>query len=208
MRRNYTPAMADAAKPAFFDSARDFRRWLEENHASVEELWVGFWKAKSGRGGLTYEEAVEEALCFGWIDGLVKRFDEHAYVQRFTPRRAGSIWSAINIGKVERLRKAGRMAAPGIAAYESRDPARTNRYSFENRHVVLDAAFEKRFRAKAKAWKFFEAQPPGYRRLAAFWVMKAKREDTRERRFAQLVADSARGVRVAAVTGPPKAKAT
>jgi len=186
--------------PRFFDSQADFRRWLEENHASAE-LWVGFWKVGSGRTGLTYEQAVEESLCFGWIDGLVKRFDERAYMQRFTPRRARSIWSAINIAKVEALIRAGRMAPPGLAAFESRDPRRAGMYSFENRGVTLDAAFEKRFRAKARAWTFFQAQPPGYKRMAAFWVMGAKKEETRERRFRQLLDDSAKGVRVAAIAG-------
>ena len=196
--------MSAPIRPKFFDSGVHFRRWLESNHASAGELWVGFWKVKSGRKGLTYEEAVEEALCFGWIDGLVKTFDEQSYMQRFTPRRATSIWSAVNIAKVEALTKAGRMAAPGIAAFEARDPRKTNLYSFENRHVTLDAAFEKRFRAKARAWKFFEAQPPGYRRLAAFWVMSAKKEETRERRFNRLVGDSAKGLRVASLAGDAK----
>lgn len=190
--------------PRFFASQAAFRKWLEANHAKAGELWIGFWKAHTGRKGLTYEEAVEEALCFGWIDGLVKRHDEAAYMQRFTPRRARSVWSAINIAKVEALRKAGRMAKPGLAAFAGRDTKRAGLYSFENREVVLEAAFEKRFRARKAAWTFFAAQPPGYRRLAAFWVMQAKREETRERRFAQLVADSAGGRRVVAVAGPPR----
>jgi uncharacterized protein YdeI (YjbR/CyaY-like superfamily) len=189
------------AAPRFFETQADLRRWLDKNHGGVAELWIGFWKAGSGKTGLTYEEAVEEALCFGWIDGLVKRFDERAYMQRFTPRRPKSIWSAINIAKIEALKKAGRMAAPGLAAYEARDPKRANLYSFENRDVALGAPFEKHFRAKAKAWKFFEAQPPGYKRLAAFWVMSAKKEETRERRFRRLLEDSARGLRVASITG-------
>lgn len=193
--------MAEDPKPRFFKSQSEFRAWLEENHAAAAELWVGFWKVGSGKTGLTYEQAVEESLCFGWIDGLVKRHDEKSYMQRFTRRGPKSTWSTINIAKVAALAQAGRMAAPGLAAFAARDPARTNLYSFENRHVTLDAAFEKRFRAKAKAWKFFEAQPPGYKRLAAFWVMKAKKEETRERRFAQLVCDSAEGLRVASVTG-------
>jgi uncharacterized protein YdeI (YjbR/CyaY-like superfamily) len=207
MPRTILRAMPADDAPRFFESAAGFRRWLQAHGATTPELWVGFWKAKSGRKGLTYEEAVEEALCFGWIDGLVKRHDEHAYKQRFTPRRARSIWSAINIAKVEALRKAGRMAPEGLAAFESRDPKRAKLYSFENRDVALDPAFAKRLRANKAACRFFEAQPPGYRRLAAFWVMSAKKEETRERRFAQLLADSARGERVAAVVGPPRAAA-
>lgn len=186
-------------KPTFFESGAHFRRWLQANHQETGELWVGFWKAHTGRGGLTYEEAVEEALCFGWIDGLVKRVDEHAYKQRFTPRRTRSIWSAVNIRKVEALRKAGRMAKAGLAAFDGRDPTRANLYSGENRQIVLCLTYEKRFRARKSAWHFFEAQPAGYRRTAMFWVMSAKREDTRERRLARLIDDSAKGVRVASI---------
>lgn len=188
--------MTNEPDAVFFKSAADFRRWLEKNHGKVTVLWIAFWKAASGNKGLSYDEAVEESLCFGWIDGLVKRRDAHSYQQRFTPRKPRSIWSAINIGKVEGLRKAGRMAKPGLDVFESRDQARAGVYSFENRHVTLSPEFEKRFRARKTAWKFFEAQPPGYRRLAAFWVMSAKKEETRERRFAQLIDGSQRGVRL------------
>ena len=184
------------AAPRFFPSRAKFRAWLAANHGRVPALWVGFWKAASGRKGLTYAEAVEESLCYGWIDGLMKKHDERSYKQRFTPRKPSSIWSAINIGKVKRLKAAGLMAKPGLDAYEQRDPARTGVYSTENRHVVLSPAYLRRFRAEATAWKFFDAQPPGYRRLMAFWVMSAKREETRERRFAQLVATSARSERI------------
>ena len=184
------------AAPRFFPSRAKFRAWLAANHELVPALWIGFWKAASGRKGLTYDEAVEESLCYGWIDGLTKRHDEHSYKQRFTPRKPRSIWSAINLQKVERLKAAGLMAQPGLDAYEKRDPARTGLYSTENRHVVLSAEYLRRVRAKARTWKFFEAQPPGYRRLMAFWVMSAKREETRERRFAQLVAQSAKGERI------------
>jgi uncharacterized protein YdeI (YjbR/CyaY-like superfamily) len=190
---------AAAEKPRFFASRARFRAWLEANHAKVPALWIGFWKVHSGKKGLTYDEAVEESLCFGWIDGLVKRFDEDAYMQRFTPRKAKTTWSAVNIRKVEALQRAGLMASPGLAAFENRDPKRAGLYSFENRDVVLSKEFESRFRARKKAWAFFEKQPPGYRRLAAFWVMSAKRPETRERRFARLLDDSSRGVRVGAV---------
>ena len=185
----------------FFESAVHFRRWLEKNHGSLTELWIAFWKAHTGKKGLTYEEAVEESLCFGWIDGLVKRRDEHSYQQRFTPRKATSIWSTINIGKVEALQKAGRMARPGLEAFAKRDHRRSGSYSFENRHITFSPEFEKRFRAKKTAWKFFEAQPPGYRRVAAFWVMSAKKEETRERRLAQLVEISQAAKRLPALSG-------
>jgi len=197
-----------SAEPRFFTSAAAFRRWLEKNHAKVQELWIGFWKLHTGRGGLTYLDAVDESLCYGWIDGLKKRYDDDAFMQRFTPRRPTSIWSAINIRKVEGLRKAGRMAEPGLRAYALRDPARSAIYSFEKPRA-LDAALEKRFRARRRAWTYFEAQPPGYRRLAMHWVMNAKREETRASRLAQLIADSAQGRRAPAVVGPapaPKAK--
>ena len=182
--------------PKFFASAAAFRKWLERHHASKGELWLGLWKKDSGRKGLTYEEAVDEALCFGWIDGLAKSHDERSYKQRFTPRKPRSVWSAINLGKIERLKAAGRMAKPGLDAFENRDPRRTGLYSFENRDVKLSAAFAKRFRAQARAWAFFEKQPPGYRRLMAFWVMSAKRDETRERRLARLIERSAAGERV------------
>jgi uncharacterized protein YdeI (YjbR/CyaY-like superfamily) len=192
--------------PRFFASVAAFRAWLEANHGKEAVLWIGFWKAHTGREGLTYLEAVEEALCFGWIDGLKKRRDEHAFVQRFTPRKPRSIWSAVNIRKAEALKRAGRMAKPGLEAFEGRDRARAGLYSFENRHVGLAVELDKRFRARKKAWKYFEAQPPGYRRIAAFWVMSAKREETRERRLAQLIADSARGLRLAHLSGSGTAR--
>jgi uncharacterized protein YdeI (YjbR/CyaY-like superfamily) len=188
-------------KPRFFATQDAFRRWLEKNHGTANDLWVGFYKAHSGKKGLTYAQAVDEALCFGWIDGLVKRLDDAAYMQRFTPRKAKSTWSEINIRKIEALSQAGRMAAPGLAAFITRDPARTSLYSFENRNPQFDAANAKRFRAAKRAWAFFEEQPPGYRRTATHWVMSAKREQTRARRLAQLIDDSARGRRVATLSG-------
>ena len=196
--------MPEASEPTFFDSAADFRAWLARHHATADVLWVGFWKAASRRERLTYAQAVEEALCFGWIDGLKKGRDEHTFVQRFTPRRPRSIWSLVNVRKVEALRAAGRMTAAGLAAFESRDAARSGLYSFENRPATLDAAYEKRFRAAKAAWKFFGEQPPGYRRTATFWVMSAKRAGTRERRLAQLIAESAKGRRLASLAGAPR----
>ena len=198
--------MANAPTPQFFRTQAEFRRWLERHHASVTELWIGFWKKTSGKAGLSYDEAVEEALCFGWIDGLVRGRDAESFIQRFTPRGPRSTWSAINLRKVEALRKAGRMAPAGLEAHAKRDPKRANLYSFENRHVVLSPAFTKRFKARKDAWTFFEAQPPGYRRIAAFWVMSAKLEETRERRFAQLVADSQKGERIPSLAGVKPAK--
>lgn len=190
-------------KPTFFASPEAFRRWLEDNHGGSSELWIGFYKVHSGKKGMTYAEAVDEALCYGWIDGLVKRFDEAAFIQRFTPRKAKSTWSEVNVRKVEALEKAGRMAAPGLAAFRARDPARTGLYSFENRNPVFDSAAARAFRAKKKAWAFFEAQPPGYRRAATHWVMSAKLDETRQRRLGVLISDSAAGRRLAMLAPAP-----
>ncbi|HYC38618.1 MAG TPA: YdeI/OmpD-associated family protein [Usitatibacter sp.] len=187
--------------PRFFASAVAFRAWLTKCHARRDELWVGFYKVGSGKRGLTYAQAVEEALCFGWIDGIKKRVDESAYMHRFTPRGPRSIWSVINVRRAKRLIEEGRMCAAGLKAFEARDPRRTGGYSFENREAAFDADSGKRFRGNRKAWHFFATQPPGYRRLATFWVMSARKDQTRERRLAQLVEASARGERLGAVTG-------
>jgi len=188
-------------KLKYFKSQSDFRQWLEANHASASELWVGFYKLDSGKGGLTYPQAVDEALCFGWIDGLKKRVDEFSYTQRFTPRKAKSTWSRINIRHAERLQKAGRMTPAGLKAYAARDPARSGVYSFENVPRQLSPALERQFKADKVAWAFFERQPPGYRRVASFWVMSAKQEETRQRRLARLMADSKQGRRLGLLGG-------
>ena len=195
--------MKDPA-PRRFASRAAFRQWLARNHGKAAEIWVAFYRKSSGKGGLTYDQAVEEALCFGWIDGLKKTHDAASFRQRFTPRRPRSIWSMINIRRAEKLRAAGRMAPPGLATFESRDPGRTGLYSFENRERELDAAGKRAFRADAGAWKFFNAQPPGYRRIASFWVMSAKRDETRERRLTQLISDSGRGERIAMLRPAPR----
>ena len=161
-------------KVIHFKSAAEFRQWLEANHDRVAELWVGFYKKNSGRTGITYGEAVDEALCFGWIDGLKKRVDELSYTHRFSPRKPRSIWSLINIRRAKELKKLGRMTPAGLKAFEARDPERSGMYSFENRPRKLDAAHERIFRADKKAWAFFQAQPPGYQRTACWWVMSAK----------------------------------
>ena len=188
-------------KVQHFKSASDFREWLETNHAGVRELWVGFFKNASGLGGLTYAEAVDEALCFGWIDGLKKRVDDCSYTHRFTPRKSKSTWSRINIQHAERLKKAGCMRPAGLAAFAARDPKRSGVYSFENAPRKLALADEQRFRADKTAWDFFRQQPPGYRRTAIWWVLSAKKFETRARRLAQLMADSREGRRLGLVTG-------
>jgi uncharacterized protein YdeI (YjbR/CyaY-like superfamily) len=184
----------------YFESAADFRRWLRQ-HDRVSELWVGFHKKDSGKGGLTYPEAVDEALCFGWIDGVKKRVDEWRYTHRFSPRKPKSNWSLINIRNVERLTKAGRMTPAGLEAFAARQPAKSGVYSFENAAREFSAAQQRQFQANPAAWAFFGEQPAGYRRTATWWVVSAKQEETRARRLAQLIADSGRGRRLGQVTG-------
>jgi uncharacterized protein YdeI (YjbR/CyaY-like superfamily) len=174
-------------KPTFFETPAELRRWYEKHHDTAPELWIGYHKKESGRGGVIYREALDQALCFGWIDGIVKRIDADCYMQRYTPRRAKSIWSNINIRKVEALREAGQMKPSGLAAFAARDPKRSGVYSFENRPKKLTPALEKTFRANKKAWTFFAAQPPGYQRLVVWRVMSAKQDATRERRLADLI---------------------
>ena len=180
----------------YFATAAAFRRWLDAHHATETELIVGFYKKASGKGGLGYKEAVDEALCFGWIDGVKKGVDAHRYTHRFSPRRPGSVWSVINTKRARELTAQKRMAAPGIAAFAKRDPRRTRRYSFENPRRAFDPALERAFRKARAAWTFFRAQPPGYQRVATFWVMSAKQQATRERRLAVLVKSSADGKRI------------
>ena len=185
----------------FFTSGGEFRRWLKKHHLSMSALCIGFYRKDTGRGGMTYPEALDEALCFGWIDGVRRKVDEESYSIRFTPRKAGSIWSLVNVGHAERLRAEGRMTPRGLKAFEARQAHRTGVYSFEQKQHALDLALEGKFRSSRKAWVFWEAQPPGYRRVATHWVMSAKREETRLRRLTQLIADSAAGCRLAQATG-------
>jgi uncharacterized protein YdeI (YjbR/CyaY-like superfamily) len=181
----------------FFKSGTDFRRWLEKNHSSADELWVGFYRKDSGKGGITYAQALDEALCYGWIDGIRKKLDDISFTTRFTPRKPNSIWSNVNVAHVSRLTQEGRMMPPGIAAYEKKTDARTGVYSFERETASLDPAMVREFRKNRQAWKFFEAQPPYYRRLAAWYVISAKRQETRDMRLKRLIDDSARGDRLA-----------
>ena len=190
-------------EPRFFASGDEFRAWLEEHHGTTSELVVGFHKKGTGRPSMTWTESVREALCFGWIDGIRRSLGDDSYTIRFTPRKPGSNWSSRNVRHVEELIREGRVAPAGLAAYEARRPDRTGVYSFERRHSAqLDAEQERRFRDDAKAWEFFQAQPPGYRRTAIHWVVSAKREETRERRLGTLIADSHAGRRLPQLTPP------
>lgn len=191
-------------KPKFFSSPGQFREWLEQNHSRETELMIGFHKKSSGKKSITYAEALDEALCFGWIDGVRKSLNETSYIQRFTPRKSRSIWSLINVRHVERLTKEGRMHTAGLEAYARRDPKRTGIYSFENRPRELSPAYEKTFRQKKRAWTFFQEQPPSYKRLMIFRIMEAKKEETQLRRLKQLIESSEKGLRLGAIE--PKTK--
>lgn len=185
--------------PVYFAAPGDFRAWLEIHHETASELLVGFHKTRSGRPSMTWPESVDQALCFGWIDGIRRRIDAAAYSIRFTPRRPRSIWSAVNIARFGELELQGLVAPAGRRAFERRSEERSRLYSHEQAiEPRLEPAFEERLRADVAAWVFYTAQTPTYRRAAAHWVMSAKREETRERRLARLIADSA-----AARTVPP-----
>jgi uncharacterized protein YdeI (YjbR/CyaY-like superfamily) len=177
-----------------FRSAAEFRRWLEKNHARRTELWVGFYKKGVDRKGITYREAVDQALCYGWIDGLLRRVDAESYTHRFTPRKQKSTWSNANIKRLGELKKLGLVKPAGLAAFGRRTIDRSGIYAFENPVVALPPAFQKRFRAAKQAWAFFQAQTPSYRKVATAWVMGAKREETRVRRLVILIEDCASGV--------------
>jgi uncharacterized protein YdeI (YjbR/CyaY-like superfamily) len=194
-RDRHDRGMRDEA--VFFSTPAELRAWFEEHHETASELWVGYYKKASGRRSLTWSEVVDEALCFGWIDGKAQRIDEHRYRQRLTPRRPNSNWSAVNIAKVEKLRTEGRMTAAGEAAFAARRDDRSAVYSYERRHEAkLDAEQEATFRANPSAWEWFGAQSSSYRSLATFWVVSAKRPETRTRRLETLIECSAAGRRV------------
>ena len=181
-------------KPRFFKTPADFRKWLERNHEKEHELLVGFYKKGSGKPSIDWPQSVDEALCFGWIDGVRRNIDEESYSIRFTPRKKGSNWSAVNVRKMAELTAQGRVTPAGRAAFEARTEDKTAIYSYENRDKAqLDAAAEKAFKANAEAWEYFQSRPPWYRRTATHWVVSAKREETRQRRLEQLIADSAAG---------------
>jgi uncharacterized protein YdeI (YjbR/CyaY-like superfamily) len=182
-------------KPTFFKSAKEFRVWLEKHHAK-DELVLGFFKVSSGKGGITHKEALDEALCYGWIDGVVKTLTPDSYTIRFGPRRPGSHWSRINIKRAHELKATGHMHAVGLAAFERRDEGKTINYSYELREAKLTRAQEKRFKENNAAWAFFTAQAPSYQRVAKFYVSQAKQEETKERRLDRLIADSAAGRRI------------
>lgn len=197
--------MAAQAKPEpiFFSSPEAFYAWLEEHHQTEAEVYVGYWKKHTGKPSLTWSQAVDQALCFGWIDGRLNRIDDESHMQRFTPRKPDSNWSNINIEKVRKLTEAGLMRPAGMAAYERRRAERSGVYSFErNEDPELSPEQEERFRANARAWAFFQDQAPSYKRTAIHLVISAKRPETREKRLNQLIEDSAAGRRLKQLTSP------
>jgi uncharacterized protein YdeI (YjbR/CyaY-like superfamily) len=177
----------------YFTSPAELRDWFDANHETADELWLGYWKKGTGRPSVTWTQAVDEALCVGWIDGVLQRIDHERHAQRFTPRRKGSNWSAINVAKVEQLTAEGRMRPAGMRAFEARTPERTAVYSYERAIDPFTEDEVARFRSNAAAWADWERRPPSYRHGATAWVTSAKQAATRERRMATLIEDSAAG---------------
>jgi uncharacterized protein YdeI (YjbR/CyaY-like superfamily) len=185
-----------ASNVTFFRTPAEFRKWLATNHGSATELWVGFYKRDSGKPSITWPESVDEALCVGWIDGIRKNLDEVSYTIRFTRRKNGSIWSAVNIKRAGELVELRRMKAAGVEAFQKRREDRSRRYSYEQQGAKLAGEYEERLKANAVAWEFFTAQPPGYQKVVGWWVMSAKKEETRLRRLEQLIARCASNERM------------
>ena len=186
-----------SAEPIFFPTPAAFRKWLKKNHARSREQWIGFYRKASQRPSITWPESVDEALCVGWIDGLRKTIDAESYKIRFTPRKKESNWSAVNIGRVKELTKQGRMQPAGLKAFALRKAEKSGVYAYENRKIaVFEKADEKQFRANPKAWEFFQSQPAGYRQLAIWYVVSAKKEETRRARLQKLIAQSEAGRRI------------
>jgi len=177
-------------QPKFFETLSGWREWLQQNHATEKELLVGFYKAGSGKPSITWPESVDGALCFGWIDGVRHSLGPESYMIRFTPRRPKSNWSAVNIARVAVLTERGLMSPAGLHAFAAREAVRSAVYAFEQKEIQLSPSQEERFRANTAAWAFFQAKPPGYRKVATWWVIRAKQELTRERRLTTLILHS------------------
>ena len=195
--------MPPSPTPRHFRTAAAFGAWLEKNHATASELLVGFYRKETGKGGMTYGEALDEALCWGWIDGVRRKVDGDSYSIRFSPRKPRSKWSRVNLEHYARLDGEGRIRPPGADAFARFDPGKHAPYSFEARETAFSPELERRFRAHPAAWAFFEAQPPGYRRTATHWVTSAKREETRLRRLDELIEVSADQTRLPQVSAQP-----
>jgi len=183
-------------KPEFFQTPADFGTWLEKNHATATELWVGFYKKDSGKPSITWPESVDQALCFGWIDGIRKGLDEISYQIRFTPRRRGSIWSAINIKRAKELVRQKQMRPTGLKAFAARIENKSGIYFYEQRSTELKQPYAKLLKKNKAASNFFEKQPPSYRKMIGWWIISAKKEETRMARLAKLISESAKGKRL------------
>ena len=188
--------MNDSIKPIFFKTPSSFRKWLEKNHDTKKELLVGFYKVKSGKQSITWPESVDEAICFGWIDGVRKSVDDESYCIRFTPRKPKSFWSAVNINKVEELSKQGLMHVSGLNAFAKREEKKSRVYSYEKEPSILAGDFLKKFASNKKAWKFFQSMPRSYQNTAIHWVMEAKQEITKSKRLEELINDSEAGRKI------------
>jgi uncharacterized protein YdeI (YjbR/CyaY-like superfamily) len=179
--------------PTFFTTPSGFRNWLEKNHKTKSELLVGFYKIGSGKASINWSQAVDEALCYGWIDGVRKSIDEHSYQIRFTPRKPTSIWSSVNIKKIEELNKQGRLQPAGLVSFEKRLPAKSMIYSYEKEEATFSKDFNQQFKANKKAWDYFQSLAPSYKKLSTHWVMSAKQESTQIKRLNELIADCVSG---------------
>jgi uncharacterized protein YdeI (YjbR/CyaY-like superfamily) len=182
--------------PTFFSNQTEFREWLKTNHAKEIELLVGFYKVGSSKPSMNWPQSVDQAICFGWIDGIRKSIDEESYCIRFTPRKATSIWSDVNIKKVEELTKQGLMQPAGIEAFRNRKEEKSRVYSFESDTKKLAGSFEKKFKANKVAWSFFTTQAPSYQRAIIHWIMTAKQEETRLSRLDKTITESERQMRI------------
>jgi uncharacterized protein YdeI (YjbR/CyaY-like superfamily) len=190
----------------FFKSSSDFRKWLEANHASAPELWVGFYKKTSGRSSITWPESVDQALCFGWIDGIRKSIDDISYKIRFTPRKSTSVWSTVNVRRALALTNQGLMHPKGLEALEKRKDNRSGIYSYEQRTDAMPEPYAQKLRANKAAWDFFQTQVPSYRKVVSWWVVSAKKEETRQKRLDKLIEDSAQGRTIDQYTRLQKSK--
>lgn len=192
-------------EPIFFAKPSEFRAWLAKQHGTAREVWVGYYKKRTDRPSITWSEAVDEAICFGWIDGVGKSIDDVSHIQRFTPRTSRSTWSIVNIRRAKELIRLGRMRHAGRKAFEQRLEAKSGTYSYEQQAPVrFDAASERQLRANTRAWTFFQARAASYRRAATWWVISAKKEETRQKRLATLIEDSAAGRTIRPLTRPAK----
>jgi uncharacterized protein YdeI (YjbR/CyaY-like superfamily) len=190
----------------FFASPAEFRSWLDKNHSTSRELWAGFYKKSSAKPSMTWPESVDQALCYGWIDGIRKSIDAERYTIRFTPRNPKSVWSAVNIKRVGELIASGLMQPSGLEVFNKRDEKKVELYSFENSNVTFDEHYRAKFKENEKAWDFFQSQPPSYRKTATWWVISPKQEKTRLKRLEILINDSGSNLRIAPLRRLPEPK--